>query len=185
MCTKTTAHTKKHYSHPSSLWACVSAEDDWYYDCCAVGSVWGMFLWHQRPLSVLLHVSRLKGKGGWNPGKRLGVFVIRGLPGNLNTFTFLGSEEQWLVRLIWKQSFLWTPYNLKGNGCFFFLFVLPLRRIWQDVRGGWLCPKNEPLAGWKEKTSSQNMDPHPMIRSLCLSWLTIKNTVKSIDCHIL
>ncbi|ROL49464.1 hypothetical protein DPX16_15790 [Anabarilius grahami] len=33
-----------------------------------------------------------------NPGKRLGVFVIRGLPGNLNTFTFLGSEEQWLVR---------------------------------------------------------------------------------------
>lgn len=119
MCTKTTAHTKKHDSHPSSLWACVSAEDDWYYDCCTVGSVWGMFLWHKRPLSVLLHVSRLKGKGGWNPSKRLGVFVIRGLPGNLNTFTFLGSEEQWLVRLIWKQSFLWTPYNLKGNGCFF------------------------------------------------------------------
>lgn len=127
-----------------------------------------MFLWHQRPPRP-----SPKGKRGWNPGERLGVFVIRGLPGNLNTSTFLGSEAQWLVRLIWKHDTSCGHPNLKGNGCFFHSEAYD--KMSKEDESALIISLS--LAG-RKKASSQNMAPHPEIRSLCLSWLTIKNMVK-------
>lgn len=185
MCTKTTAHTKKHDSHPSSLWASVSAEDDWYYDCCAVGSAWGMFLWHQRPLSVLLHV----------PAER-----ERRVESRQTTGCFCDQGSSWKFKHIYiprvrgavagqvdmkTQSFLWTPYNLKGNGCFPFFSFYPSEEYEKMSEGGDFALIISLWLAGRKKNSSQNMDPHPMIRSLHLSWLTIENMVKRIDRHIL